>query len=226
MCFCFVVDFFFLQTIGFYLKDRVKKLAVMSAISLPLVSALLYIIKWGGQYFFIYTWLFTLVVTLVSTGLITIERFHPLSCGRFQEFLFGGGGSILWFRKDRWTCLWQITSHRDDHMFPNLSKLVAVGAGNTALWAEARYHRRVPKNNKLHFWISLEFSLVAKCNALFVKKNRPVKKWYMILSMLMWEFQFQTSVRSDRGVWTLSLDPPLVTLSSFGIFGTGSICPS
>ena len=66
--------FFFLQTIGFYLKDRVKKLAVMSAISLPLVAALLYIIKWGGQYFFIYTWLFTLVVTLVSTGLITLEN--------------------------------------------------------------------------------------------------------------------------------------------------------
>ena len=77
-----------------------KKLAVMSAISLPLVAALLYIIKWGGQYFFIYTWLFTLVVTLVRTGLITVERFHPLSClqGRIQEFWIGG--SLLWFRKD------------------------------------------------------------------------------------------------------------------------------
>ena len=84
--------FFFLQTIGFYLKDRVKKLAVMSAISLPLVAALLYIIKWGGQYFFIYTWLFTLVVTLVSTGLITVERFHPLSYlqGQIQEFWIWG----------------------------------------------------------------------------------------------------------------------------------------
>ena len=165
MCFCFVVDFFFLQTIGFYLKDRVKKLAVMSAISLPLVSALLYIIKWGGQYFFIYTWLFTLVVTLVSTGLITIERFHPLSCGRFQEFLFGGGGSILWFRKDRWTCLWQITSHRDDHMFLNLWTPVASGEGNTALQQRQREHGRV-----LHFWIFLEFSSVAKCNTRFIKK--------------------------------------------------------
>ena len=100
MCFYFVFDFFFLQTIGFYLKDRVKKLAVMSAISLPLVAALLYIIKWGGQYFFVYTWLFTLVVTLVSTGLIIVERFHPLSClqGQIQEFWIGG--SKLWFRKD------------------------------------------------------------------------------------------------------------------------------
>lgn len=57
------------QTLGFFLKDLLKKLAVMTAISLPLVAALLYIIKWGGEYFFVYTWLFTLVVTL---ALVTI----------------------------------------------------------------------------------------------------------------------------------------------------------
>ena len=61
---------FVLQTIGFYFKDLVKKLAVMLVISLPLVAALIYIIKWGGQYFFIYTWIFTLVVTLVSTVVV------------------------------------------------------------------------------------------------------------------------------------------------------------
>ena len=55
-----------LQTLGFFFKDLVKKLVVMLVISLPLVAALQYIIKWGGQYFFVYAWLFTLVVTLVS----------------------------------------------------------------------------------------------------------------------------------------------------------------
>ena len=44
----------------------VKKLAVMLALSLPITSLLIYIIKIGGDYFFIYTWLFTLVVSLVS----------------------------------------------------------------------------------------------------------------------------------------------------------------
>ena len=29
----------------------------------------------------------------------------------------------------------------------------------------------------------MEFSLVEKCNARFIKKNQPVKKWYAILSM-------------------------------------------
>ena len=33
------------------------------------------------------------------------------------------------------------------------------------------------------FLISQEFCLVAKCNAHFIKKNQPVKRWYTILSM-------------------------------------------
>ena len=34
-------------------------------ISVPIMAGLIYIIKWGGDYFFIYCWLFTLVVSLV-----------------------------------------------------------------------------------------------------------------------------------------------------------------
>ena len=44
----------------------VKKQAVTLVISLPVLAGLIYIIKWGGQYFFVYAWLFTLVVILVS----------------------------------------------------------------------------------------------------------------------------------------------------------------
>ena len=35
---------------------------------------------------------------------------QTLCQGRIQEFLIGGGGSKLWFRKDCWTLLRQITS--------------------------------------------------------------------------------------------------------------------
>ena len=62
------------QTLGFFFKDTVKKLAVMLVISLPLLAALLYIIKWGGEYFFIYTWIFTLIVTLVCRELLTPDH--------------------------------------------------------------------------------------------------------------------------------------------------------
>lgn len=48
------------------MKDAIKKFIVTQCILLPVSSLLLYIIKIGGDYFFIYAWLFTLVVSLVS----------------------------------------------------------------------------------------------------------------------------------------------------------------
>lgn len=52
------------QTLPFFLKDTVKKLLVGMALALPIVSLLIYIIKIGGDYFFIYAWAFMLVVSL------------------------------------------------------------------------------------------------------------------------------------------------------------------
>ncbi|XP_070973207.1 CAAX prenyl protease 1 homolog isoform X2 [Oncorhynchus clarkii lewisi] len=75
------------QTLGFFLKDAVKKFIVTQCILLPVTSLLLYIIKIGGDFFFIYAWLFTLGVSLV---LVTIyadyiaplfDKFTPLPEG-------------------------------------------------------------------------------------------------------------------------------------------------
>uniref|UniRef100_A0AAY5EZR6 CAAX prenyl protease n=1 Tax=Electrophorus electricus TaxID=8005 RepID=A0AAY5EZR6_ELEEL len=75
------------QTLSFFLKDALKKFAVTQCILLPVTSLLLYIIKIGGDYFFIYAWLFTLIVSLV---LVTIyadyiaplfDKFTPLPEG-------------------------------------------------------------------------------------------------------------------------------------------------
>ncbi|XP_041463404.1 CAAX prenyl protease 1 homolog [Lytechinus variegatus] len=75
------------QTLGFFFKDQVKKFIVMQAISLPILAGLLYIIKMGGQYFFVYAWVFTLVISLF---LITVyadyiaplfDKFTPLPEG-------------------------------------------------------------------------------------------------------------------------------------------------
>ncbi|ESO88920.1 hypothetical protein LOTGIDRAFT_209825 [Lottia gigantea] len=79
------------QTLGFFLKDQVKKLVVMQCIALPITASLIYIIKVGGDYFFIYVWLFTLVVSLL---LITIyadyiaplfDKFTPLPEGDLRS---------------------------------------------------------------------------------------------------------------------------------------------
>ncbi|XP_066573715.1 CAAX prenyl protease 1 homolog [Amia ocellicauda] len=79
------------QTLGFFLKDAVKKFLVTQCILLPVTSLLLYIIKIGGDYFFIYAWLFTLAVSLV---LVTIyadyiaplfDKFTPLPDGDLKQ---------------------------------------------------------------------------------------------------------------------------------------------
>lgn len=75
------------QTLGFFIKDNIKKFLVTLALALPITSALIWIIKAGGEYFFIYAWLFTFGMSLV---LITIyadyiaplfDRFTPLPEG-------------------------------------------------------------------------------------------------------------------------------------------------
>lgn len=79
------------QTLGFFLKDALKKFAVTQCILLPVTSLLLYIIKIGGDYFFIYAWLFTLIVSLI---LVTIyadyiaplfDKFTPLPDGELRS---------------------------------------------------------------------------------------------------------------------------------------------
>ncbi|XP_026915350.1 CAAX prenyl protease 1 homolog isoform X2 [Prionailurus bengalensis] len=79
------------ETLGFFMKDAVKKFIVTQCILLPVSSLLLYIIKIGGDYFFIYAWLFTLVVSLV---LVTIyadyiaplfDKFTPLPEGKLKQ---------------------------------------------------------------------------------------------------------------------------------------------
>ena len=60
------------------------------------------------------------------------------------------------------------------------------------------HHDRWNQGTKkqIHFGISLEFTLVAKWKARFIKKSQSVKKWYTILSIQ--ELKTKTNVRSDR----------------------------
>ncbi|XP_042239975.1 CAAX prenyl protease 1 homolog isoform X1 [Homarus americanus] len=52
------------QTPGFFLKDKLKKFIVSQMISAPVVSGLVYIIRVGGDYFFLYLWGFTMIVVM------------------------------------------------------------------------------------------------------------------------------------------------------------------
>jgi len=52
------------QTAGFYVKDQIKKFVLMQVIMLPLVAVIIQIVRWGGDFFFLYLWLFVVVFTL------------------------------------------------------------------------------------------------------------------------------------------------------------------
>ncbi|KAH8021475.1 hypothetical protein HPB51_015871 [Rhipicephalus microplus] len=52
------------QTPGFFAKDRVKKFFLMQLVILPISCGVVQIIKMGGEYFFIYLWFFTLIVSV------------------------------------------------------------------------------------------------------------------------------------------------------------------
>jgi len=79
------------QTVGFFFKDLVKKTFVSMALALPVTSALLWIIKWGGDYFFFYAWLFTLGFSLFIIAIYhdyiapLFDRFIPLPEGELRS---------------------------------------------------------------------------------------------------------------------------------------------
>ena len=84
------MPFFFFQTFGFFIKDRIKLFIITQVIMLPLISASVYIVKIGGDYFFVYLWLFTMVVTFI---LLTIypnciaplfDKYTPLPDGELR----------------------------------------------------------------------------------------------------------------------------------------------
>ena len=79
------------QTLGFFIKDLIKKLLVTMALAMPITALLIYIIQVGGEYFFIYAWLFVFAMSLVSnvdtissynTVLLLVFRcnLYPFSC--------------------------------------------------------------------------------------------------------------------------------------------------
>jgi len=52
------------QTPSFYVKDQIKKFVVGQVIQSPILAGIIKIVYWGGDYFFIYLWLFAVSLTL------------------------------------------------------------------------------------------------------------------------------------------------------------------
>ncbi|EJW78914.1 peptidase family M48 containing protein [Wuchereria bancrofti] len=56
------------QTLGFFLKDKIKKTLVSLFLMAPILAAIVYIVEHGGPYFFFYIWIFlSIVIFLLMT---------------------------------------------------------------------------------------------------------------------------------------------------------------
>jgi len=78
------------QTAAFYAWDKLKKFSVSFIISAPVVAAIIYIVRNGGPYFFLYLWLFCFVVVLLLTffhGEIAaiFDKFTSLPAGQLRD---------------------------------------------------------------------------------------------------------------------------------------------
>eukprot|EP00117_Sycon_ciliatum_P021374 scpid53651/ scgid18757/ CAAX prenyl protease 1 homolog; Farnesylated proteins-converting enzyme 1; Prenyl protein-specific endoprotease 1; Zinc metalloproteinase Ste24 homolog len=77
-------------TVGFYIKDKIKKFLVFTPLTLVITSLLIYVIQWGGEYFFVYAWLFCGTVMLVMVFIYAdfiaplFDKYTPLPAGELR----------------------------------------------------------------------------------------------------------------------------------------------
>lgn len=75
------------QTAWFFVKDQIKGFVIGQVISIPISCALIYIVQRGGDYFFVWLWLFTGIVSLALMTLYPVfiaplfDKYRPLDAG-------------------------------------------------------------------------------------------------------------------------------------------------
>lgn len=79
------------QTAGFFIKDQIKSFIVSILLSLPIASAVIYIVQIGGTYFFVWLWAFVGVVSLLFLTIYPIfiaplfDKYRPLDDGPLRS---------------------------------------------------------------------------------------------------------------------------------------------
>ncbi|POM63616.1 CAAX prenyl protease 1, partial [Phytophthora palmivora] len=75
------------QTLGLFFMDKIKSFGLFIVIGFPVTAALIYVIRWGGEYFYMYVWAFLFVFSVVMMTLYPVlimplfNKFTPLEEG-------------------------------------------------------------------------------------------------------------------------------------------------
>ena len=88
------------QTLGLFVSDKIKSLALTFIIGGPFTALLLWIIKAGGEYFYVYVWGFLFcfslfMMTIVPTVIMPMfNKYEPLSDGSLKTRVFELAGQL------------------------------------------------------------------------------------------------------------------------------------
>ena len=101
-------------------------------ITLPITAAIIWIVKWGGDYFFVYAWLFSLIVSLVCIPVVFVITLNTGLCVTYFLTLLNVAGInreiLIRFRADYDT----IGKYHFYDFMP--SKTLHAGCCNTHCW--------------------------------------------------------------------------------------------
>lgn len=88
------------QTIGLFVSDKLKGLALTVVIGGPFISLLLRIISWGGPRFYIYVWALTFFFSIFMLTIIPVyimplfNKYDPLEEGALKEGIYELAGRL------------------------------------------------------------------------------------------------------------------------------------
>ncbi|KAI9988975.1 hypothetical protein PInf_022696 [Phytophthora infestans] len=75
------------QTLGLFFMDMIKSFGLFIVIGFPVTAALIYVIRWGGEYFYMYVWAFLFAFSVIMMTLYPVlimplfNKFTPLEEG-------------------------------------------------------------------------------------------------------------------------------------------------
>lgn len=75
------------QTVGFFIKDTIKAILVSAVITVPIVGFIIKIVQLGGQFFFVWLWIFCFVVLMFLMTVYPLliaplfDKYTPLQDG-------------------------------------------------------------------------------------------------------------------------------------------------
>jgi len=88
------------QTLGLFFADKVKSFILTLLIGGPFVAALLKIIKWGGEYFYLYVWAFSFFFSVAMMTIVPIfimplfNKYEPLPDGDLKKNIVAMAGKL------------------------------------------------------------------------------------------------------------------------------------